>query len=113
MTKKRKHPRVSFSALTHILLSEEETMVQAYPFSAGHGGLGLYTIRPIPLGQEVVSRVLLNMGNGKSAIEAMQAVVRWCDTLGNMYRVGLEFCSVDDQEHATFYAHLKESEQWN
>lgn len=113
MSRRRRFHRVSFSALTHILLSEEETLIQAYPFSAGYGGMGLYTVRPIPLGQEVVARILLSMGNGKSAIETFDGIVKWCDTLGNMYRVGLAFKDVNPKEHAPFVVHLKSVERWN
>jgi len=112
MDKKRRYPRVTFSALTELLLSEEDTLIHAYPFSAGYGGMGVYTLRPISIGQEVIARVFLNMGNGKKVTDTINSIVKWCDLIGGMYRLGIEFKEINPKEHRPFLAYLKESARW-
>lgn len=112
MNKKRRYPRVTFSALTELLLSEEDTLIHAYPFSAGYGGMGVYTLRPISVGQEVTARIFLNMGDGKKVIDAINSIVKWCDLIGGMYRLGIEFKDINPKEHRPFLAYLKGSAPW-
>jgi len=112
MDKKRKYPRVTFSALTELLLTEEDTSIQAYPFSAGYGGMGLYTLRPIPIGQEVTTRIFLNMGNGRKATDSISSIVKWCDLIGGMYKLGIEFKDINPKENRPLFAYLKASARW-
>lgn len=111
MSKKRRYPRVTFSALTELLLSEEDTLIHAYPFSAGYGGMGVYTLRPIPIGSQILTRVFLNMGNGRKATDTIQSIVKWCDLIGGMYRLGLEFKDINPKEHRPLLAFLKGTAQ--
>jgi c-di-GMP-binding flagellar brake protein YcgR len=110
MNKKRRYQRVTFSALTELLLSEEDTLIHAYPFSAGYGGMGVYTLRPISIGQEITARIFLNMGNGKKVMDTITSVVKWCDLMGGMYRLGIEFKEINPKEHRPLLAYLKGSE---
>lgn len=112
MEKKRRYPRVCFSALTELHFSEEDTLIQAYPFSAGYGGMGLYTLRPIPVGMQVSAKVFLNMGNGRKAMDTISSIVKWCDLMGGMYRLGIEFKDINTKQHRAFIAYLKGSAQW-
>ena len=114
MPKHRRHPRFSFSEMTHLLVSgnSEDTLVQAYPFSAGFGGLGVYTMRPIPVGHELTTRLLISQKTGDCAIETMDCTVRWCNTLGSMYRIGIEFKGINLRDHTSFLGHLKAIQRW-
>ncbi len=112
MEKKRRYPRVTFSALTELLISEEDTLIHAYPFSAGFGGMGLYTLRPIPVGSPLDARVFLNMGNGRQMTDTLRCVVKWCDIVGGMYRLGIEFMDMNPREHRPFLSYLKGSVKW-
>jgi len=110
MNKKRRYQRVTFSALTELLLSEEDTLIHAYPFSAGYGGMGMYTLRPISIGREITARIFLNMGKGKKVMDTITSVVKWCDLMGGMYRLGIEFKEINPKEHRPLLAYLKGSE---
>ena len=112
MEKKRRYPRVTFSALTELLLSEEDTLIHAYPFSAGYGGMGVYTLRPIPIGREIITRVFLTMGNGRKVTDTITSTVKWCDLIGGMYRLGIEFKEMNPKEHQTFLSYLKGANCW-
>ena len=112
MYKKRRYPRVTFSALTELLLTEEDTSIQAYPFSAGYGGMGVYTLRAIPIGQEVTARIFLNMGNGRKATDSINSIVKWCDLTGGVYKMGIEFKDINPTEHRPLFAYLKASARW-
>ena len=112
MEKKRRYPRATFSALTELLPRGEDALIQAYPFSAGYGGMGVYTLRAIPIGQEVTARIFLNFGNGRKVTDCISSIVKWCDLIGGMYKLGIEFKNINPNEHWPLFAYLKASARW-
>ena len=103
---RRKHLRLSTMGAVALTVQGEQPQ-DAYLISIGRGGFGVYLHRPVKAGQLVVMTLKLIEEERAGQELKVAARVRWAESVGQLYMVGLQFERMSDQRFSQLLRHLK------
>ena len=104
----RKDPRPSLMAPANLILTEEDSFLEAYTVNVSYTGLGLYIQRALSIHTKVQANISFVDPEGEEMIEEVEGSVIWCRPVRHWFGVGIKNKSLESKKHPILLSYLEQ-----
>jgi c-di-GMP-binding flagellar brake protein YcgR len=110
MNERRQHERFSITSLADLEVHGTDERIEAYVMNVSRNGVGLYSPRPLEVGQEINVHLTFNH-HGELHTESVGGTVIRCNPHVGVHLIGVRFTGLNDGEHAELVNFINERER--
>jgi hypothetical protein len=105
----RKDPRPSLMAPANLVLTEEDSFLEAYTVNVSYSGIGLYIQRPLSTNTKVQTNISFIDPAGEEVIEEIIGSVIWCRPVRRWFGVGIKNKNLESKKHPILLSYLEQN----
>lgn len=110
MEERRKYPRIpTMYDVVELYFPELRIRIHTNATDLSSGGLGLYALERLPVGEKVMVKLGFWDVCGILCFETVDGVVRWTRPKGHGYAAGIRFDGLTPEKHPRISALLEET----
>jgi c-di-GMP-binding flagellar brake protein YcgR len=110
MNERREHERFSITSLADLEILGSDDRIEAYVMNVSRNGVGLYSPRPMEVGQEINVHLTFNH-HGELHSESVEGTVIRCNPHVGVHLIGVRFAGLSESAHPELVSFINERER--
>jgi c-di-GMP-binding flagellar brake protein YcgR len=110
MNERREHERFSITSLADLEILGSDDRIEAYVMNVSRNGVGLYSPRPMEVGQEINVHLTFNH-HGELHSESVEGTVIRCNPHVGVHLIGVRFSGLSESAHPELVSFINERER--
>jgi c-di-GMP-binding flagellar brake protein YcgR len=110
MNERRQHERFSITSLADLEVPGTSDRIEAYVMNVSRNGVGLYSPRPIEVGQEIMVHLTFNH-HGELHTETVEGTIIRCNPHVGVHLIGVRFSGLSEENHGELMSFINERER--
>ena len=110
MNERRQHERFSITSLADLEVPGTRERIEAYVMNVSRNGVGLYSPRPIEVGQEIHVHLTFNH-HGELHTETVDGTIIRCNPHVGVHLIGVRFTGLQESTHPELVSFINERER--
>lgn len=110
MNERRQHERFSITSLADLEVPGTHDRIEAYVMNVSRNGVGLYSPRPIEVGQEIQVHLTFNH-HGELHTESVDGTIIRCNPHVGVHLIGVRFTGLQESTHPELVSFINERER--
>jgi len=110
MNERRQHERFSITSLADVEVAGNGDRIEAYVMNVSRNGVGLYSPRPLDVGQDINVHLTFNH-HGELHSESVDGTVIRCNPHVGVHLIGVRFTGLNESDHPELVNFIHERER--